>query len=44
MLAAVAALQVSEVRKICLGWENSLRNKILFFDLKDLIITIVELS
>jgi len=42
--AAVATWQVSEVVKILLGWESSLRNKILFFDLKDLVITIVELS
>lgn len=42
--AAVAAWQVSEAVKILLGWESSLRNKILFFDLKDLVITIVELS
>jgi len=42
--AAVATWQVSEVVKILLGWESSLRNKILFFDLKDLVITIVDLS
>lgn len=42
--AAVAAWQVSEVVKILLGWENTLRNKILFFDLKDHLVSIVELS
>jgi molybdopterin/thiamine biosynthesis adenylyltransferase len=42
--AAVAAWQVSEVVKILLGWENVLRNKILFFDLKDHLISVVELA
>lgn len=41
--AAVATWQVSEVIKIILGWDNVLRNKILFFDLKDHLVSIVEL-
>jgi len=41
---AVAAWQVSEVVKILLGWESTLRNKILFIDFKELTITILELS
>jgi len=42
--SAVAAWQVSEVVKILLGWENVLRNKILFFDLKDHLVSIVDLA
>jgi hypothetical protein len=42
--AAVAAWQVSEVVKILLGWDNVLRNKLLFFDLKDHLVSIVELA
>jgi molybdopterin/thiamine biosynthesis adenylyltransferase len=41
---AVAAWQATEVVKILLSWENTLRNKVLFFDLKDQIMTIVDLS
>ena len=42
--AAVAAWQATEVVKILLGWENTLRNKVLFFDLRDQLMTIVDLS
>ncbi|MBN1224810.1 MAG: HesA/MoeB/ThiF family protein [Candidatus Aminicenantes bacterium] len=42
--AAVAAWQTMEVVKILLGWKDTLKNKILLFDLKDQIITIVDLS
>lgn len=40
----VASLQVSEVIKILLGWENLLRNRLLIVDLKELISEIIDFS
>lgn len=40
--ALAAAIQVSEVIKVLLGWVNTLQNRVLFFDLKELFIEIIE--
>lgn len=39
----VASFQVSEVIKILLGWKkNTLRNRVLFVDMKELVIDIID--
>jgi len=42
--AAVAAWQAAEAVKILLGRDSTLRNKVLLFDLNDLLMTVVDLS
>ncbi len=41
---AVASWQVSEVVKILLGWDPTLRNRLLFFDMKKGIIEFIDLG
>ena len=40
--ALAAAIQVSEAIKVLLGWPKTLRERVLFFDLKELFIGIIE--
>jgi molybdopterin/thiamine biosynthesis adenylyltransferase len=42
--ALAAAIQVSEVIKVLLGWANTLQNRVLFFDLEELFMEIIELT
>jgi molybdopterin/thiamine biosynthesis adenylyltransferase len=41
--ALAAAIQVSEVIKILLGWTNTLQDKVMFFDLKELFMQTISL-